>query len=99
MSRSVCGRVKAVRGSVAGLSTDDRSGHIRGYVGEGEFTKDPLKTFGGYGVMKIPDLQVLMQYVCRMGFEHHVAVSMSETADAIAEALGNYLAWDVYHHA
>ena len=26
------------------------------------------------------------------------AVSLSQTADAIAEALGNYLAWDVYRH-
>jgi hypothetical protein len=33
-----------------------------------------------------------------MGFEHHVAVNMSETADAIAEALGNYMGWDVYRH-
>jgi hypothetical protein len=33
-----------------------------------------------------------------MGFEHHVAVSMVNRSDAIAEALDNYLGWDVYHH-
>jgi L-fucose isomerase-like protein len=73
-------------------------GQLRAYVGDGKFTNDKLDTFGGYGVMKIRNLQALMNYVCQMGFEHHVAVNMSETADAIAEALGNYMGWDVYRH-
>jgi hypothetical protein len=34
-----------------------------------------------------------------MGFEHHVAVNLSQTADALAEALGNYLGWDIYQHS
>jgi L-fucose isomerase-like protein len=71
---------------------------LSAYVGEGEFTNDKLDTFGGYGVMKINNLQSLMAYVCNMGFEHHVAVNMSQTADAVAEALGNYMGWDVYRH-
>jgi len=33
-----------------------------------------------------------------MGFEHHVAMNRSQKADAIAEALGNYLGWNIYHH-
>jgi len=49
--------------------------------------------------MQIDDLQTLLAYICEMGFEHHVAVSLSETADPIAEALSKYLAWDVYLHA
>jgi len=48
--------------------------------------------------MKIANLQLLMQYVCAMGFEHHVAVSRVEKADAITEALDNYMAWEVYRH-
>jgi L-fucose isomerase-like protein len=48
--------------------------------------------------MKIPDLQILMQYICRMGFEHHVAVNISQKADAIAEALDTYMGWEVYRH-
>ena len=36
------------------ISTDDLTGKMRGYVGEGEFTTDPLETFGGYGVVQIP---------------------------------------------
>jgi hypothetical protein len=33
-----------------------------------------------------------------MGFEHHVAMNMSQKADAIAEALDNYMGWEVYQH-
>jgi L-fucose isomerase-like protein len=74
------------------------TGIISTYVGEGQFTNDKLDTFGGYGVMKIADLQILMQYICRMGFEHHVAVNISQKADAIAEALDTYMGWEVYRH-
>ena len=80
------------------VSTDDLAGGISAYVGEGAFTKDKLQTFGGYGVMKIKNLQTLMQYVCAAGFEHHVAVNLCQKADPIAEALGNYLGWQIYRH-
>ena len=76
----------------------DAEGVIRAYVGEGEFTNDGLDTFGGYGVMQIPNLQQLLQYVCVMGFEHHVAVNLSRKADAIAEALSTYMGWEIYRH-
>jgi len=79
-------------------TTDDAAGLISAYVGQGEFTNDKLSSFGGYGVMKIKNLQALLRYICRMGFEHHVAVSFAQKADAIAEALDNYLGWEVYRH-
>ena len=69
------GRVKAGPMSFARFSTDDRAGQIRGYVGEGEFTDDPLETFGGAGVVEIPQLQELLRYICEHGFEHHVAAN------------------------
>ena len=56
------------------------SGTIRGYVGEGRFTDDPLNTFGGAGVVEIPDMQKLLHYICENGFEHHVAANFSTTA-------------------
>ena len=71
------GRVKAAPMSFARFSTDDRNGMIRGYVGEGEFTDDPLETFGGAGVVKIPRMQHLLRYICENGFEHHVAANLS----------------------
>lgn len=95
---TIVGRIAPARATFCRTSTDDTAGVISTYVGEGEFTDDKLETFGGYGVMKIPNLQLLMQYICRMGFEHHVAVGISQKADAIAEALDNYMGWEVYRH-
>jgi hypothetical protein len=36
---------------------------ICGVVGEGEFTDDPLDTFGGAGVVRIPKLQESLRYL------------------------------------
>jgi L-fucose isomerase-like protein len=92
------GRVKAGAMSYARFSTDDLTGKIRGYVGEGAFTSDPLETFGGAGVVEIPRLQNLLRYICENGFEHHVAASFSTTAGAVHEAATKYLGWQVYQH-
>jgi len=95
---TIVGRIAPGKATFCRTTTDDAAGIITAYVGEGEFTNDTLETFGGYGVMKIPDLQLLLEYICRTGFEHHVAVSRSQKADAIAEALDNYMGWEVYRH-
>jgi L-fucose isomerase-like protein len=92
------GRVKAGPMTYARFSTDDRSGAIRGYVGEGAFTEDPLTTFGGAGVVQIPQLQGLLRFICERGFEHHVAANFSTVAAAVHEAATRYLGWDVYWH-
>jgi L-fucose isomerase-like protein len=95
---TIVGRVKAGPMSFARFSTDDRTGRIRGYVGEGRFTKDPLVTFGGAGVVEIPHLQELLRHICANGFEHHVAGNFSQVADAVHEATTRYLGWDVLRH-
>jgi len=95
---TIVGRIAPGKATFCRTTTDDSDGIVSVYVGEGEFTNDKLDTFGGYGVMKIANLQRLLQYICRMGFEHHVAVNKIEKADAIAEALENYMGWDVYQH-
>jgi len=95
---TIVGRIAAAKATFCRLTTDDAAGIISGYVGEGQFTNDKLDTFGGYGVMKIANLQLLMQYICNMGFEHHVAVNLIQKADAIAEALDNYMGWEIYRH-
>jgi L-fucose isomerase-like protein len=95
---TVDGRITAGKTTFCRTTTDDTAGIICAYVGEGQFTNDKLDTFGGYGVMKVANLQLLMEYICKMGFEHHVAVSLTEKADAIAEALDNYMGWEVYRH-
>ncbi|HEY3707693.1 MAG TPA: fucose isomerase, partial [Terracidiphilus sp.] len=92
------GRVKPGVMSFARYSTDDQQGIIRGYTGPGAFTDDPLETFGGAGVAQIPQLQKLLKYICREGFEHHVAANFSDVAKAVHEAASNYLGWQSYYH-
>ncbi len=92
------GRTPAGPVTFGRISTDDLAGKIRAYVGDGEFTDDPLDTFGTKAVVKVPRLQQLMRRICRNGFEHHAAMNGSHCAAAVAEALENYLGWDVYHH-
>ncbi len=95
---TVEGRIKAEPFTYCRVSTDDARGIIRAYTGEGELTDDPLQTFGGYGVVRIPNLQGLLRYICENGYEHHVAINQARVADAIAEALGKYMGWEVYYH-
>ncbi len=80
------------------ITTDDTKGIMKAYVGEGQLTDDELKTFGNRAVAKIPDLQGLMQHVCKNGFEHHVVMNASQTSAALKEAFENYMGWEVYHH-
>ena len=93
------GRVKSGPMSFARFSTNDREGSIHGYVGEGEFTDDPLETFGGAGVVRIPRLQELLRYICERGFEHHVAANLAPVAGAVREAATCYLGWSIYQHS
>lgn len=93
------GRTPASPLTYGRISTDDPKGVIKVYLGEGELTDDPLNTFGNRAVAQIPDLQNLMQYVCKNGFEHHVVMNASKTASILEEALGNYMGWEIYHHS
>ena len=92
------GRIKSSDFTFLRLSTDDFNGMMRAYTGEGETTDDPLDSFGGYGVAKINNFQGLMHYICEQGFEHHVALNQNLVAEAVYEALDNYLGWDIYFH-
>jgi L-fucose isomerase-like protein len=81
------------------ITTADTDGSIRAYVGEGDLTDDELNTFGTRAVAHVPRLQKLLHYICERGFEHHVVMTRSKTASALAEAFRNYLGWDTYEHA
>jgi L-fucose isomerase-like protein len=95
---AVAGRTPAGPVTFARISTDDRAGQIRSYVGEGRFTDDRLATFGSRAVVEVPELQKLMKYICKNGFEHHAAMNASHCAEVLAEAFETYLGWDVYYH-
>jgi L-fucose isomerase-like protein len=95
---TVVGLIKPEKMSFARFSTNDLAGKMRGYVGEGRFTDDPLNTFGGAGVVEIPKMQKLLHYICENGFEHHVAANLSSVAGAVHEAAVRYLGWETYWH-
>ncbi|KPM47338.1 L-fucose/L-arabinose isomerase family protein [Jiulongibacter sediminis] len=92
------GRTPAMPLTYGRISTDDPNGIIKAYIGEGELTDDPLTTFGNRAVAQINDLEGLMKYICRNGFEHHVVMNASKTAGILEEALSNYMGWEVYKH-
>jgi L-fucose isomerase-like protein len=92
------GKVKAAPMTFCRFSTDDATGRIRGYLGQGRFTDDSLNTFGGAGVVEIQNMQNLLRHICENGFEHHVAANLSEVAGAVHEATTKYLGWDIYWH-
>jgi L-fucose isomerase-like protein len=95
---ALAGRTPAGPVTFGRVSTDDLSGKIRAYVGDANFTDDPLDTFGTRAVVHVPRLRSLMQLICRNGFEHHAAMTSAHCALPVAEALSNYLNWDVHHH-
>jgi len=84
--------------TLARLSTNDEEGNLISYIAEGEITSDRVNTFGGVGVAKIEDLQSLLSYICTNGFEHHVAISLSQSGDILSEAFENYLGIEAYYH-
>jgi L-fucose isomerase-like protein len=83
----------------ARLTTDDRRGVIKAYVGEGRITDDPLDTFGSRAVVEIPELQKLLRFICKGGWEHHCAMNPSLSADILQEAYETYMGWEVYRHS
>lgn len=93
------GRVRPSGMTFLKVSTDDKNGKIKCYLGEGTFTDDPLPTFGGVAVCEVPNLNGLMRHLAQNGYEHHVALAQTRCADILEEALGNYLGWDVYRHS
>jgi len=96
---TIVGRMRPGPFTFCRVSTMDEYGEIAAYVGEGHLTNDLLNTFGGFGVVEVPNLQDLLQFICKNGFEHHVAANLSQFGSAVNEALLNYLGWEVYHHA
>ncbi|MCD4709649.1 MAG: fucose isomerase, partial [Bacteroidales bacterium] len=92
------GRAPASPLTFGRISSDDTCGVMKTYIGEGNLTDDELKTFGSRAVAQIPNLQGLMQHICRNGFEHHVVMNASNTADILEEAFANYMGWEVYRH-
>ena len=80
------------------ISTDDPAGKIRAYLGNGNITNDPYGMDGCIAVTHVDHLQKLMKFICRHGFEHHVALVLTGVVDILKDAIENYLGWDLYVH-
>lgn len=95
----------ACKGSVAPgdmtylrLTTDDAKGVMKMYVGEGRFEQEIIPTKGGVAHCCIDNLQELMRYICKNGYEHHVCFVRGHVADVLQEAMETYFGIEVYHH-
>jgi len=95
---ALAGRTPAGPLTYGRLTTNDVLGEITAYVGEGSLTDDELKTFGTRAVAHIPRLDELMRFICRQGYEHHVAMNQSHTARILEEAFVTYLGWETTIH-
>lgn len=95
---AMAGRASAGPVTFARVSTDDTHGVVRAYSGEGLLTEDPLDTFGHRAVAEVAGLQQLLRYICRNGFEHHVAMTMGHVAEILDESFNNYMGWESYLH-
>lgn len=80
------------------FTTDDCKGVLKAYVGEGEFQAETIPTKGGVANCHVENLQGLMHYICKNGFEHHVCFVRGHVADILEEALSNYMGIQVYRH-
>jgi len=95
---AIQGRIKSEPVTLLRIETDDLMGEMKAIIAEGEYTDDTLDTFGGYGVVEIPNLQILLKKLCYGGFAHHVAATLNEVGNVVYEALSSYLGWNVEYH-
>jgi len=95
---AVKGKVNAGPATYFRISTDDTFGVIKSYLGEAEFTNDSYGMDGGIAVTSVPNLQKLLKYMCKNGFEHHVAMVRGNVSYVLEEAIDSYLGWELYKH-
>lgn len=89
------GRIKPTPFTFSSMLTEE--GTLQFYVGEGEFTDDPIPAdfFGCAGVAEIDDLQDVLLSIGMQGHRHHVSVTSGSVGAAVCEALEYYLGYDV----
>ncbi len=96
---AVKGKVKAGSATYFRISTDDTFGVIKSYLGEAAFTDDSYAMDGGIAVTRVPNLQDLLKFMCKNGFEHHVAMVRGNVTDILEEVVESYLGWELYVHS
>jgi L-fucose isomerase-like protein len=89
------GRIAPDKITFASSKTQDGKLHI--YMGEGEFTSDPIQEgfFGCGGVAKINNLQEKLYKIGYSGYRHHVSVTPGLVGIALREACTRYLKYEI----
>lgn len=89
------GRIAPMQFSFASSTTQD--GKLTFYLGEGEFTTDPIpqEFFGCAGVAHIEQLQQKLYRLGYAGYRHHVSVAPGKVGVALREAFTRYLNYDL----
>ena len=89
------GRIAPAKITFASSKTQDGKLHV--YMGEGEFTGDPIQEgfFGCAGVAKIDRLQKKLYKIGYSGYRHHVSVTSGLVAEALHEAFTHYLGYEI----
>ncbi len=89
------GRIAPNKITFASSKTQDGKFNI--YMGEGEFTSDPIQEgfFGCGGVAKIDRLQEKLYKIGYKGFRHHVSVTPGHVVTALREASIRYLGYEI----
>ena len=89
------GRIAPAAISFASAKTDE--GRLVFYLGEGEFTGDPIEPafFGCAGVAAIDRLQDRLLAIGKQGFRHHVSVTVGHVATPLREAFREYLGYAI----
>ncbi|UCC20603.1 MAG: L-fucose/L-arabinose isomerase family protein [Promethearchaeota archaeon] len=95
---AIQGRIKTKPCTLLRIETDDLYGEMKAILVEGNYTEDPLDTFGGYGVVEVHNLQSLLKSLCHGGFAHHVAATLNNVGDTVYEALTKYLGYKIEFH-
>ena len=96
---ALAGRTPAGPMSFGRVGTDDGAGKVRAYFGDGQFTNDPLDTFGTRAVVQIPHLQATDAVHLSEWFRTPCRNDYNPLCEApTSEALGKYLGWDVHQH-
>ncbi|MCX6254763.1 MAG: hypothetical protein NTV31_09845 [Bacteroidia bacterium] len=89
------GRIAPDKLTFASSKTQDGKLHI--YMGEGEFTSDPIQEgfFGCGGVAKINNLQEKLYKIGYNGYRHHISVTPGFVETALREACTRYLGYEI----
>ena len=90
-------KVEIATGHVTFGSLRTEDGKLCAFVSEGDLTDDVIEEgfFGSGIVMKKENIQNLLEYMGYNGYRHHVCLTKGGVSEAVNEALGKYLGYNI----